>query len=176
VPELFWAGPVSRHDDRKSPTLLALRARLLAAVPRAEGPARLFVTRPPAAKRPVAELAEVEALMRARGFAVVEPAGLPFQDQLALFREARTVVGLLGAGLANALAMEPGGQMGMFDPGLIDCFFWDLACLGGQRFSWMFTRAVGRFEVEGLTRPWSLDPALAGEALDWMEEGARLDP
>ena len=175
VADLLWVGPVSTHDRRKSPTLLALRERLLARVPVQAGPERLFVTRRPDAKRPIAGLAAVEAMVERRGFTVVEPGSLSFVDQLALFRGAKSVVGPLGAALSNTLAMEPGGQVGMFDPGLIDCFYWDLACLGGQRFTWMFTRDVGHFERAGLFAPWTLEPDLAGRALDWMEAGAAAD-
>src|SRR6185437_3719421 len=75
---LFWAGPVSQHNRRKSPTLRRL-ARALA--PEGEGTRRLFVTRPPGGNRAMANQPALEALATAAGWEVVEPSLLPFPEQ-----------------------------------------------------------------------------------------------
>jgi len=169
VERLLWCGPVAKHGARKSRTLLALADRLLADAPRADGPSRLYVTRPAGAIRPIIDNAELENLARARGYAVVEPGRLPFREQLSLFRGAQMLLGPLGAGLTNALAMAEGTKVGMIDPGLCDPFFWDLACLKQQQFTWIFTREITPFEPKRLTAPFAVDIAALGPALDWFE-------
>jgi hypothetical protein len=169
VERLLWCGPVSRHTDRKSPTLLTLADRLLAKAPRGDGPSRLYVTRPAGAIRPIVNNAELEDHVRARGYTVVEPASLPFSEQAALFRGAKTVLGPLGAGLTNAVAMAAGSKVGMIDPGLCDSFFWDLACLKQQNFTWIFTREITPFDPARLRAPFVVDIGALRPALDWFE-------
>jgi len=169
VERLLWCGPVSRHGERKSPTLLALADRLLADAPPADGPTRLYLTRPSGAFRPIVNNAELEELVRGRGYAVVEPARLPFREQLALFRGAKMLLGPLGAGLTNALAMAAGSRIGMIDPGLCDPFYWDLACLKQQQFTWILTREVTPFDPQRLMAPFAVDLAALCPALDWFE-------
>jgi hypothetical protein len=52
----------------------------------------------------------VEALA-ARGFLIVEPEFLSFADQVALFRRAKAVVGLGGAGMFNVIFCQPGTKI-----------------------------------------------------------------
>jgi Glycosyltransferase 61 len=54
---------------------------------------------------------ELVDALAARGFTIVEPELLPFEEQVAIFRGARTVVGLGGAGMFNVLFCAPGTRI-----------------------------------------------------------------
>ena len=51
---------------------------------------------------------ELERALEARGFAIVRAERLRPAEQVALARQAKVVVGATGAGMANALFVEPG--------------------------------------------------------------------
>ena len=74
-------------------------------------PTRLFVHRQLARSRRAANFAELEAALNDRGIAVVDPASMAPRDQFAMFAGAELVVGVHGAGLTNALFMQPGGAL-----------------------------------------------------------------
>jgi hypothetical protein len=163
VPQLHWVSPVARHEFRKSPTLLRLAERLR---PAGGGDARLYVSRGGAARRPVTNGAEVEAIAARLGYRVVDPSLLPFAEQIALFAGARAVAGPMGAALASMVFMPPGGRVAMFEAGNCDPFFWDLACLCGHAFHWAFTAPATDYDMAMLTRPMSIDPGLARLVLE----------
>jgi hypothetical protein len=57
----------------------------------------------------------------------------------------------------------------MIDPGICDPFFWDLACLKQQYFTWILTREVTPFDPARLTAPFTVDVEALRPALDWFE-------
>ena len=65
------------------------------------GPEHVYVTRRGARARRIENEDELEAYLVSLGFTPVELAGLAFADQVAAFRNARTIVGLHGAGLTH---------------------------------------------------------------------------
>lgn len=68
---------------------------------------RIFVSRRSAASRRVINEAEIEPVLAAHGFSVVDPAEMSIADQVAVFGEAEAVVGPHGAGLTNLLFSGP---------------------------------------------------------------------
>ena len=149
IENLHYFGPVSQHNIRKSGTLLVFRDLLRHAFCVRPQPSRkLFVDRRGSDQRQLANGPAVRALMQARGFEVVHPAGVSFAEQVMLFSQASDIVGPLGAGLSNILLAPAQCRVTMIDPGLADYFFWDLAALAGQRFTWLFAGPVSRFSQE----------------------------
>ena len=155
VPALHWVSLVGA-GWYFSPTVRAFMARLVEAAPRAAGPARVFVTRPAGGRRPLANAAE--AVAEAAGFAVVEPARLPFPDQVALFAGAHAMAGPMGAGLTLIGAMAEGTRAGMVGPGYRDYFFYGMACAAGVRFAWAAAEPLEPFRPELLGPPLLLRP------------------
>jgi hypothetical protein len=76
----------------------------------ARGDRRLYVTRRDARNRRkwVSNEEAIEAVFARRGFEIVSMADVPFDDQARLFREAKVVAGISGAGLADLLFSPPG--------------------------------------------------------------------
>lgn len=76
----------------------------------AAAPERLYVSRRRFSRRDlfrvVANEAHVETAFRQRGFEVIYPETMRFEDQVALFSRARWVAGVSGSGLHNSLFMQ----------------------------------------------------------------------
>jgi capsular polysaccharide biosynthesis protein len=87
------------------------RVRAGLAGARAEGPRRIFVTRPPGSARRCLNGAEVEARFVDAGFTVVSPERLSMAEQMTLFAGADAVAGYAGSGLFSAIATAPGATM-----------------------------------------------------------------
>ena len=146
VRDLAYLGPVSEHNTRKSETLLAWRDLVRACLGVTPQPRRrLYVERPGTDHRSLSNAAEARAVLEAQGFETVHPGAMGFADQVALFAQASHIAGPLGAGLTNMLFAPPECRVTMIDPGLADFFFWDLAALAGQPFTWLFTGPVSHY-------------------------------
>ena len=75
---------------------------------------RLYLSRRNwAVQRPIANEAEVEAALEARGFVTVHPQSLSLPEQADLFSRARMVVGQDGSALHNILHAAPGAGLGV---------------------------------------------------------------
>ncbi len=158
VENLVFIGPVSLHNTRKSRTLLAFRDLLWRSLGVAPQPLRrLYVERPAQEQRSLENAAEARTVMEAAGYETVQPATLPFDDQVRLFSQASHMVGPLGAGMTNILFAPPACRVMMIDPGLADYFFWDLAALAGQPFTWLFTGPVSFFTQELASASYKVD-------------------
>ena len=158
VEQLVYLGPVSRHNTRKSETLLHFRDlvwRGLGIVPAATR--RLYIERPAHEQRSLSNVAEARAVLEAAGYETVHPASMPFDDQVRLFSQASHIVGTLGAGLTNSLFAPAACRVTMIDPGLADYFFWDLAAVCGQSFAWLFTGPVSFFSQELASSSYGVD-------------------
>lgn len=160
----FWS-PVSRHNQgpRKSHALLEMKRRLLPDQ-QTDREVRLYVTRA-GHKRGIENSGEVEAMFVRAGYEVVDPAALPFPEQVRLFSSASHIAGPLGAGMANMIFAPSGCEVLMIDPGLGDRYFWDLSCLMGQRFHWLFAVPLDHYSLERATTPFHVAPSAAQSAL-----------
>jgi hypothetical protein len=76
----------------------------------ARGDRRFYVTRRDARNRRkwVSNEEAIEQIFARRGFEIVSMADVPFDDQARLFRQARVVAGVSGAGLTDLLFSPPG--------------------------------------------------------------------
>ena len=153
--------PVSRHNDgpRKSHALLDMRRALLDAYGSRHPPnRRLYVDRSAQYKRTVINGPEICALFAAAGFEAIAPEQLPFEEQVRLFSGASHIAGPLGAAMANMIFAPPSCEVLIIDPGLADCYFWDLACLVGQRFHFLFVGRCDHYSPERAEKSFHVDP------------------
>lgn len=72
---------------------------------------KLYISRSQAARRRIANEAEVRGVLEAQGFETVHLEGRPFADQVRLLAEATHLVSNHGAGLTNMLFMAPGTKV-----------------------------------------------------------------
>lgn len=109
VDELVYTGAVHHFLHNPNLNYRDLRARQIAALPPAGGlPKRLYLSRGPRDRRPMAQEAALVRALRRSGFAVVDTGRLGVDRQIALFAGAEAVVGAAGAAFANALYCRPG--------------------------------------------------------------------
>lgn len=131
---VYYLTPSSRHPALVSPTALRRACEVLsmaadATGPSRSGPGRLFVARRsgPGAHRNLSNHAVVEKLLKARGFTVIHCGDHPWDRQVKLFRNARQVVGVMGAAMTNLMFCQPDVQTVFLAPsGWVEPFYWTL--------------------------------------------------
>jgi capsular polysaccharide biosynthesis protein len=103
--------------------------RLLPISSRGTGPERVYVSRRDARRRRVVnEEDELWPWLRRKGFERVELAGLSVPDQIALFTNAKIIVGAHGAGLSHMVFSPPGARVvELFSPNCVRLYYWRLA-------------------------------------------------
>lgn len=162
IEEMFWFTPVAEHDHRKSPALLELRDVALKLFSSSGPPRRrLMVSRGDGYKRRLTNEHAVSDAFAAEGYDTVDPGRMTIDEQIALFSEATSVVGALGAGMTNILFTPSGTNVLYITNGLLDRFFWDIACLCKLHFVWFFAGPPREFSMELHAADFEVDlPAL----------------
>lgn len=96
--------------------------------------------------RNIANAREVEELLVARGFSVVEPERLTFAQQVELFSIAEVVVGVTGAALANIVFCKPATKIIIMisDYKHMPYWYWqNMSCAVGNKVTYVIGRCVG---------------------------------
>ncbi len=145
VDRLIYPSPMTEHPWHIAPRCVSVLEQLAARV-RAHpcGRPRVYVSRNKASRRRLLNEAELLPMLRQHGFLVVEPEFLTLYQQIGLFRNARTVVGNLGAALTNVAFAE--GSPTLFtltSPFMQDDFFSTLMSLKRGRYLSLHGDAVG---------------------------------
>jgi hypothetical protein len=165
--DVYVMSPVARHNTRKSGTFLELRYVLATIYGVAfQRDRRLYIRRSPADKRQLTNAAAVEAAFVRRGYDSIYPPDLSLAGQIHLFASASHIAGSLGAGMANIGFAPPGCEVTMLDPGIGDFYFWDLACLAGLGFNWVFSGPLVGYTVEMSLGDYGGDLSALEQALD----------
>jgi capsular polysaccharide biosynthesis protein len=93
------------------------------------------------------------------GWAIADPALFTFRQQIALFRGARRIAGVSGAGLSNLVFAPRGAQATCFTPAnMPDTFYWLLCELGAKRYREI--RCPQDLGLRG-TEPWDTKLAIS---------------
>jgi hypothetical protein len=127
----------------------------------AAGPRRIYVSRQDARSiRRLLNEAELIDRLRAEGFAIVVPGALTAAEEVTLFRDARLIVGPLGAGLYNTLFTRSGATIvALSDPHYVMEWLPQAAALRGHAHGWMFgvSLASGEAVYSGTHSNWIVD-------------------
>ena len=153
--------------------------RLITAFDRDEpGPAKVYVSRQDARGiRRLLNEAALIARLRAEGFTILVPGALSVAAEVALFRQARLIVGPLGAGLYNALLTKPGAVIvALSDPFYAMEWLAQVAALRGHRVGWVFGLAFESVEpiYGGTHNNWLIDVDRTAAALSRLEKAPAL--
>jgi len=97
---IAWSVPVAA-----AATYGRLREAVAAA---SEGDDAIYIARTDATRRRMTNEDALIAMLQRQGVRIIVPGALPVEQQFALFRRARLVIGPHGAGLTNIVACEPG--------------------------------------------------------------------
>jgi capsular polysaccharide biosynthesis protein len=123
--QLIVIDGLTAHGVYQSPISVQALTELAEGIPAAPYP-KIFVSRH-SQNRMLHNQEAVEAVMRQRGFAIVDPGQMTLPEQISLFKGATTVVGPLGAALTNVAFCPRGSKVVALTPqSFPDTFFWFL--------------------------------------------------
>jgi hypothetical protein len=133
--ELIVPSHSGRHEAVPQWAIQFLRKSFLQHESSRSNHKKLFLDRGIAKRRTILNQPEVHEYLSGRGYKIVDPAKLPFQEQVSLFRGARSIVSSHGAGLANLCFVEPGTKLlEIFSPYYTPDYFRVLAQHLGVRY------------------------------------------
>ncbi len=160
----MWVYPYAIHPA----ALALLRVGLKQNIPPAPQGARAAALLRPKeeAGRYIRNLDETLAILSIKGITPFPVATLPFIEQVALFREARTLFGVLGSNLTGLIYSPQGVRTVSAAPGdWGDCFFHGL--LQGQQGVYADLRGTpADGHTDMMTAPFTLSPGQLADALD----------
>ena len=161
--DLLLVDVMSEHGGFMSPLVLDGVDRVARDVVPA-GAERLFVTRQATGFRRVVDEDDLTAHAEAHGYTLVDPGALPLPEQVALFKGATRIVGVMGAAMTNIAFAPPGACVVNLTPaGMPDTFFWFIATLRGLDYTEI--RCAPSGPVRG-TMPWDTDLILSPDDRD----------
>lgn len=139
IKNLYFATPVSFHPRIKNPSAIHFvreQAHIHVQRQYREPSRKLFVARRAPNSRAIVNFDEVWAFLSKRGFEMVEPEALDFADQIALFQDAKIVVGQMGAAMTGTMFCQPATSLIYLAPiGWAEPFYIDLAAVAGQHYN-----------------------------------------
>jgi capsular polysaccharide biosynthesis protein len=103
-------------------------------------PAKIFLRRNSGIRK-ISNAAELEKLLIARGYVIVEPEKLTFSQQVQLFSNAKTIIGSSGAALANIVFASQNAKIFILIGKYLDISYWywqNMACVSGKTVSYVF--------------------------------------
>jgi capsular polysaccharide biosynthesis protein len=109
-------------------------------------PEKIYLRRNSGARK-VTNAFEIEKLLCARGYVIVEPEKLTFSQQVQLFSNAKTIVGSSGAALANILFAPQGAKIFILISKFPDTSYWywqNMACASGKTVSYILGEVAAR--------------------------------
>lgn len=161
-------GTLTHHPERKSPLAIEILEELAGRVPPTESVARLYVTRRGTRRRRLLNEEAVIDLLSGYGYRVVAPQELTVAEQIAQFRAATHVVGVMGAALAN-LAFSPRGVslLSLATPAMKHDYFYDIICLKQGRYRGLQGSTDSRTD-ESLDSDFSVDLDQLSRGLEWL--------
>lgn len=136
-----WVAPrgLGRIHDIRTHSFETVAA-LNQGAPRLTPWRKIYVGREEARHRHLRNSHEVRDVIVKAGFEVVRPELLPVKKQMTLFAEAAVALGVFGAGLTNAVFMQPGSTLLELapptdvDPAAHNVIFSTMAGLGGLKY------------------------------------------
>ena len=129
----------SIHSHTHDPGAVAFMRRILKVPAANKGFKRLFVAREQGIRRHLLNEEAVAAALHEAGFETVYPERLSLAEQVATFSKASVVVGVCGAALTNLMFAPRDCKTLCLQPNHgHEFFFWDIANILGQPFSFLF--------------------------------------
>lgn len=127
---------------------------------------RFFLCRDPNRFRALLNEAEILEICKGYGFEAVRPERLSIDEQVCLFSSAECIMGVSGAALTNILFAPQGCKILSLNPNHgPEFFFWDIANILGQEFSYIFGPVVD--PERSVHSAFRVDAQLVA---DWLKE------
>ena len=127
--ELIVIEGLTVHSIYMSPLLIECLEHLSAGIA-GNGPARVYLRRAPAKSRDFETEDRIAERLAMHGFRPVEMMSLSLREKIAAVKDARVVLGTLGAAMTNVAFCRPGTEVCVFSPASArEFFFWLLSNL-----------------------------------------------
>lgn len=149
VSRLVYPAPITNPLATKSLRSMRWLERYGASLARSRGqvadePVKLYVSRADYFRRRLLNEDEVVDRVVARGYQVVSPESLRFDEQVGLFSRASHVVGPMGAGVTNLVFSPPRVKLfALATQEMTHDYFYDLVCLKGGEYLGLQGRSTG---------------------------------
>jgi capsular polysaccharide biosynthesis protein len=156
--DLIIVDGLSEHGLYMSPLCVATLERFAARV--RTGPSeRIFVTRRSARWRRFRNEEQLHDIAQRAGYSLVDPGEMPVAQQIMVFKGARRIAGITGAGVSNIAFSAPGAAARLFVPrSMPDTFFWLISQIRGHAYAEMRCAEVGMPPVDSVVHPsWNCD-------------------
>jgi capsular polysaccharide biosynthesis protein len=156
--DLILVDGLSEHGDYMSPLCLEALERFATRV--RTGPSeRIFVTRSSARWRRFRNEEQLNEIAQRAGYSLVDPGAMSLPQQIMVFKGARQVAGITGAGISNVAFSLPGASVRLFVPrSMPDTFFWFICQLRRHAYAEMRCPEVGMPPVDAVLHPsWNSD-------------------
>ena len=163
--DLIIVDGLSEHGLYMSPLCVATLERFAARV--RTGPSeRIFVTRRSARWRRFREEEALHDIAQRAGYSLVDPGEMPVAQQIMVFKGARRIAGITGAGLSNIAFAAPGAAVRMFVPrSMPDTFFWLISQIREHGYAELRCAEVGMPPVDSVVHPsWNCDITISPAA------------
>ena len=121
-------------------------------------PEKIFLRRN-SGYRKVINAIDVERVFFSRGYAIVEPEKLSFSQQVALFKNAKTIVSSSGAALANMIFTTQGSKIFILISKHPDTIYWywqNIACASGKTVNYLFGK-ISESDLSGIHASFVVD-------------------
>ena len=109
--------------------------------------------------RKVVNSIDVEKLFLSHGYVVVEPEKLTFLQQVALFKNAKSIVSSTGAALANIIFAPQTSKISILISKHPDTIYWywqNIACVSGKTINYVFGK-ISDSQVSGIHSSFTID-------------------
>jgi len=137
-----------------------------------ESSRRVFLARPPSSRS--YNHMEIEGIAVDRGFELIRPEKLTFQEQVELFQTARIVVGPSGAAWACSIFLNPRARnlVWTLENYAGGCFFSNLTLLSGADLNYLLVSPEVPISDthDAFSAPYKVDPDLFAAELDALEQ------
>jgi hypothetical protein len=154
---LLMVDGLTEHGSYMSPLVNTCIHAVSGGIP-SENLDYIFVLREGLSSRRLIGEAEISAYAVERGYTLVNPSNMSFERQVAHFKSAKKVVGVMGAALTNIAFMPPGAQVVSLAPAAMsDTFYWFIAGIRGLRYTEVRCEQVS---AQTGPMPWDTDLSL----------------
>jgi capsular polysaccharide biosynthesis protein len=135
IERLVSVDGLTEHGGYMSPLVMQCMDAITRNIQPVE-PRKIFVTRPKGADRCLVNQGYIEYLAPKYGYFVLDPAKLPFVEQVAHFKSATEIVGIAGSALSSLAFAQPGTRARNIAPATMpDTFFWFISGLRGLDYT-----------------------------------------
>lgn len=132
--EIILVSGATQHGSYMSPLMIS---EIDNAIQHIDGVnnEKIFISRRGTARN-IANQNEIEETLKECGFSIINPASMNFIDQIRLFKNAKIIIGVMGAGMTNIVFAERGARIINLSPATMpDTFFYFLSIHKGHIYS-----------------------------------------